>query len=165
MAQICLAANAAMAFTSDLRRLLSTVCVATHSNQPNISPPSFDKPSIPYNVAAEKTIASYTPSLTSFLTLSCSAANPVLKPVPVLGLQANEHTSGPSRIVTLDLSKQLGIEDYAATSPNLLASFLRVCTGESLETASSSTSQVGAARLLLFRSLVFEFSNKKPPFF
>ncbi|GAQ86237.1 hypothetical protein KFL_002780010 [Klebsormidium nitens] len=70
-----------------------------------------------------------------------SAANPVLKPVPVMGLQAKEHTSGPSRVVTLDLSKQLGIEEYAATSPNLLASFVRVCTGETLETTSSSTSQ------------------------
>lgn len=73
----------------------------------------------------------------------CSAANPFLKPVPVLGLTAEEHTSGPSRIVTLDLSKQLGIDDYAATSPNLLASFVRVCTRDAWETASCSTFQVG----------------------
>ncbi|KAG6555306.1 hypothetical protein Mapa_003349 [Marchantia paleacea] len=70
-----------------------------------------------------------------------SAANPVLKAIPILGLHACDHRSGPSRISTLDLSEQMEIDGYAASSPNLLASFLRVCTGESLTTTATATSQ------------------------
>ena len=71
-----------------------------------------------------------------------SAANPRMAPVPVLGLKSSEHRSGASRVVNLDLSKELEIDGYPATSPNLLASFLRICEGEELTTGSCATSQV-----------------------
>ena len=71
-----------------------------------------------------------------------SAANPRMAPVPVLGLQSSEHRTGATRVVNLDLSEQLEIDGYPATSPNLLASFLRINEGEELTTESCATSQV-----------------------
>lgn len=50
------------------------------------------------------------------------------------------HESGPTRIIPFDLSAQMHI-DYPATSPNLIASFLRICKDESLETKATATSQ------------------------
>lgn len=69
-----------------------------------------------------------------------SAANPAMKPIPVLVHAATHHESGPTRVIPFDLSSQLGL-DYAATSPNLMASFIRVVRGESLQTTASATSQ------------------------
>jgi gentisate 1,2-dioxygenase len=70
-----------------------------------------------------------------------SAANPVMAPIPVAGMPASEHRSGPSRVISLDVSKEIDVEGYQATTPNLLASFVRVCVGESLTTKSTATSQ------------------------
>lgn len=69
-----------------------------------------------------------------------SAANPTMKPVPVLLHPASLHEAGPSRVIPFDLSEHLGIA-YRATSPNLMASFIRVCQGESLATTATATSQ------------------------
>ncbi|KAJ1441109.1 RmlC-like cupin domain-containing protein [Ochromonadaceae sp. CCMP2298] len=69
-----------------------------------------------------------------------SAANPHMAPVPVAVLAADQHESGPTRIIPFDLSRQMHIE-YPATSPNLLASFLRICENESLTTHTAATSQ------------------------
>ena len=71
-----------------------------------------------------------------------SSANPDMLPIPNLGLEAKEHTTGPTRVTSLDASNFIGIDDYPASSPNLLASFLRVCIGESLTTSACATSQV-----------------------
>ncbi|KAH9331547.1 hypothetical protein KI387_003655 [Taxus chinensis] len=71
-----------------------------------------------------------------------SAANPKMKPIPITGLHAKEHTSGPTRVTSLDGSEAMGIEGgYPASSPNLLASFLRISVGECLTTNASATSQ------------------------
>ncbi|KAL2641304.1 hypothetical protein R1flu_008891 [Riccia fluitans] len=70
-----------------------------------------------------------------------SAANPLLKGIPVLGLNASDHRYGPSRVSTLDLSEKMDIIGYPASSPNLLASFVRICVGESLTTSATATSQ------------------------
>jgi len=52
------------------------------------------------------------------------------------------HQHGPSRVDALDLQKELAL-NYPATAPNLLASFVRVLTGETLDTgiAHGATSQ------------------------
>ena len=48
--------------------------------------------------------------------------------------------SGETRVIPFDLSTQMQIP-YPATSPNLMASFLRICADEELETIASATSQ------------------------
>jgi len=70
-----------------------------------------------------------------------SAANPVLKPVPVLVHPPELHQSGDSRIIPFDLSVLMDIEGAACTTPNLMASFVRVKEGESIETQATATSQ------------------------
>jgi len=69
-----------------------------------------------------------------------SAANPELAAIPVLVHPPELHQTGPTRIIPFDLHKQLNIE-YPATSPNLMASYLRICPGESLDSSAVATSQ------------------------
>lgn len=68
------------------------------------------------------------------------AANPQMPIIPVLAHPPELHQSGSTREIPFDLSKSLEVP-YAATSPNLYAAFLRVCTGESIETSAVATSQ------------------------
>jgi gentisate 1,2-dioxygenase len=68
-------------------------------------------------------------------------ANPAMSEVPVRIFPAALHTSGPTRVVPLDLSDALQL-DYPATAPNLLASFLRIDESDNLETGvTHATSQ------------------------
>lgn len=69
-----------------------------------------------------------------------SAANPELKPVPVLVHPPELHESGPTRIHPFDLAKHMQI-DGSATSPNLMASFIRINIGERISTEAMATSQ------------------------
>lgn len=69
-----------------------------------------------------------------------SAANPDMPKIDFIVLPAEEHKSGPTRVIPFDLSKAIGVE-YTATSPNLLASYLRITDGESLDTEACATSQ------------------------
>ena len=70
-----------------------------------------------------------------------SAANPQLSPIPVLVHPATVHESGPTAIHPFDISDFLQI-DYPCTSPNLLASFLRIVQGETCTTSvTQATSQ------------------------
>lgn len=69
-----------------------------------------------------------------------SAANPTMEPVPVAVHPPSLHQSGPTRIIPFDLRNQLGV-DYQATSPNLMAAFLRINPSESLDTTATATSQ------------------------
>lgn len=69
-----------------------------------------------------------------------SAANPHMAQVPVRGHDASLHESGPTRVIPFDLSRHMDI-DYTASSPNLLASFIRICDNESLNTSATATSQ------------------------
>mmetsp|Transcript_15567 Transcript_15567/g.14100 ORF Transcript_15567/g.14100 Transcript_15567/m.14100 type:complete len:345 (-) Transcript_15567:168-1202(-) len=69
-----------------------------------------------------------------------SAANPFMAPVPVLAHPALLHESGPTRIIPFDLSEHLNLS-YPATSPNLLASFIRINPNESIKSDASATSQ------------------------
>jgi len=70
-----------------------------------------------------------------------SSANPSMIPIPIHKLDFFEHTTGPSRVTPLDISKEIGINNYPATSPNLLASFVRICVGDSVTTNTCATSQ------------------------
>ena len=54
-------------------------------------------------------------------------------------LRTQIHT-GPTRVILFDLGEKLEV-DYAATSPNLLAAYVRIVRGESIQTAARATSQ------------------------
>ena len=68
------------------------------------------------------------------------ACDPAITPVPVLVHPPALHESGPTRVIPFDLSKELKV-DYEATSPNLMASYIRINSGESLSVNATATSQ------------------------
>jgi len=74
-----------------------------------------------------------------------SSANPIgarlIPRVPHRSFPASLYDSGPTRIVELDLSAELGC-DYPATGPGLLANFVRIVAGESVSFDPNATSQV-----------------------
>jgi hypothetical protein len=70
-----------------------------------------------------------------------SAANPKMSPVPILTHGANLHENGITRIIPFDLSNFLNCE-YLATSPNLLASFIKICENDKINTHANATSQI-----------------------
>jgi gentisate 1,2-dioxygenase len=69
-----------------------------------------------------------------------AAANPVMAPIPVLVHPAILHEQGSTRIIPFDINDCLDI-DSPCTSPNLMASFVRVCETESIDTKAVATSQ------------------------
>ncbi|PJA33322.1 MAG: hypothetical protein CO187_01805, partial [Zetaproteobacteria bacterium CG_4_9_14_3_um_filter_53_7] len=70
-----------------------------------------------------------------------SAATPDLNEVPIQPFPASLHEQGETRVIALDLSKELGTP-YLATSPNLLASYIRICANEKISTRIAATSEV-----------------------
>lgn len=74
-----------------------------------------------------------------------SSANPIgaklISRVPHRSFPASLYDAGPTRIVELDLSDELGC-DYPATGPGLLANFVRIVAGESVAFDPNATSQV-----------------------
>ena len=69
------------------------------------------------------------------------AASPRLSKVPIRSFPASLHESGETRIIPLDLSVELGTL-YLATTPNLLASYIRINTSEALQSRAVSSSEV-----------------------
>lgn len=73
------------------------------------------------------------------------AANPLasgsISPIPIVQFPASLHASGPSRIIPLDISLQLG-SPAPASSASLLASFLRINPNDSLTTPNRATSHL-----------------------
>jgi gentisate 1,2-dioxygenase len=73
------------------------------------------------------------------------AANPLASGatphVPFAAFPASLHEDGPTRMVPLDLSAQLGTTG-PATGPGLLASFMRIVAGESVTTRTIATSEL-----------------------
>jgi gentisate 1,2-dioxygenase len=69
-----------------------------------------------------------------------SAANPTMAPIPVLVYPPMLHQTGETRIIPFNLNDMLKI-DEDCTSPNLMASFVRVCVGDSIKTKANATSQ------------------------
>ncbi|OBH09676.1 cupin [Mycobacterium sp. E1715] len=74
------------------------------------------------------------------------AANPIgsghVPQVPVTRFDADTYTDQPTGVIPLDLSKELGIDTGAATSPALLANFVRIRPGEQVDTSPNATSQL-----------------------
>ena len=73
------------------------------------------------------------------------AADPIglklISRVPYHDFPASLYKDGPTRIIALDLSKELGV-DYPATGPGLLAHFVRVVHGEQQSLNPLATSQL-----------------------
>jgi len=74
------------------------------------------------------------------------AANPIgsghAPQVPIAQFGPELYLNEPTGVVPLDLSTQLGIADGAATSPALLANFVRIRAGEQIDTSPNATSQL-----------------------
>ncbi len=62
--------------------------------------------------------------------------------VPLARFGRELYLDAPTGVIALDLSKELGIGDGPATSPGLLASFVRIRAGERLATSPNATSQL-----------------------
>ena len=73
------------------------------------------------------------------------AADPIglklISRVPYHNFPASLYKDGPTRIITLDLSKELGVA-YPATGPGLLTHFVRVVHGEQQTLNPVATSQL-----------------------
>lgn len=74
------------------------------------------------------------------------AANPLatgrISRIPAAQFGPELYADGPTRVVPLDLAGELGIAEGAATSPGLLASFVRIRAGERVATAPNATSEL-----------------------
>ena len=74
------------------------------------------------------------------------AANPIgsghVPQVPIVRFGPEIYLDQPTGVVSLDLSKQLGVSGGAATSPALLANFVRIRAGEQIDTSANATSQL-----------------------
>ncbi|GDY13269.1 hypothetical protein LBMAG53_21470 [Planctomycetota bacterium] len=70
-----------------------------------------------------------------------SAADPRLPAVPYAVLPADQHAPGPTRNIVWDLSDRLGCP-WPATTPGLLAGFLRINAGETIAAQSEATSHL-----------------------
>lgn len=74
------------------------------------------------------------------------AANPIgsghTSHVPITSFGRELYVDGPTRIIPLDLSTELGIDDGPATSPALVAHFVRIRAGERIATSPNATSQL-----------------------
>jgi len=74
------------------------------------------------------------------------AANPVgsghVPPVPIVKFGPETYLDQPTGVVPLDLSKELGVSGSEATSPALLANFVRIRAGEQIDTSPNATSQL-----------------------
>ncbi|MDQ6962041.1 MAG: hypothetical protein Q9M28_05870 [Mariprofundaceae bacterium] len=70
-----------------------------------------------------------------------SAATPNLKDIPIQPFPASLHEQGQTRVIALDLSQELETP-YLATTPNLLANYIRIQKDEQIKTAVSATSEV-----------------------
>ena len=70
-----------------------------------------------------------------------SAVNPPMPKIDVIDYPSSLHQGGETRIVPFDLSKQLETS-YAATSPNLMANFIKISAGDTIKTDAKVTSQM-----------------------
>jgi gentisate 1,2-dioxygenase len=75
-----------------------------------------------------------------------TAADPIgsghISRVPIAGFPRSLYQGGPTGVVPLDLSAELGIASGPATSPGLLANFVRIAVGDRLTTHPNATSQL-----------------------
>ena len=75
-----------------------------------------------------------------------AAADPIRSghtpPVPLMSFPRSLYDGDATRVVPLDLSAALGITSGPATSPGLLASFVRIAPGDEITTDANATSQL-----------------------
>ena len=69
------------------------------------------------------------------------ASNPNMKPIPIYTHPPELHQNGITRIIPFEINNAMDI-DTKCTSPNLMASFIRICVGENIDTEATATSQV-----------------------
>ncbi|MDQ6954049.1 MAG: cupin domain-containing protein [Mariprofundaceae bacterium] len=70
-----------------------------------------------------------------------AAATPDLSAIPIQPFPASLHETGTTRVIELDISTMLGTS-YPASSPCLLANYVHICSGESIQTHAQATSEV-----------------------
>ncbi|MCM3727423.1 cupin [Neobacillus cucumis] len=74
-----------------------------------------------------------------------TAADPIgsgiISPIPAKEFNPELYNSGETRIVTIDLSVELRTE-YPVTSPSLLTNFIRITSGDSINTNPNATSEL-----------------------
>lgn len=70
-----------------------------------------------------------------------SAVNPPMPKIDVVDYPSSLHEQGDTRIIPFDLSKRLDIQ-YPATSPNLMANFIKINPNDTLKTQAQATSQM-----------------------
>ncbi len=70
-----------------------------------------------------------------------SAAAPNIPPLSVQFFPASLHESGKTRVIPLDLSEEIKTS-YPATTPNLLANYIRINPNDALQTSAHASSQV-----------------------
>lgn len=76
-----------------------------------------------------------------YTTAADPIGNGIISPIPAKEFGPELYNSGETRIVTLDLSNELKT-DYKATSPSLLAQFIRIEAGDSIKTEPNATSEL-----------------------
>ncbi|EDN68478.1 conserved hypothetical protein [Beggiatoa sp. PS] len=70
-----------------------------------------------------------------------SSANPDIASIPIQAFPAQLHEEGETRIIELSLAEIIGTP-YPATTPNLLANYIRIQANENIAAAVNSTSEV-----------------------
>ena len=70
-----------------------------------------------------------------------SAVNPDMPKVTIEAFDSSLYKTGNTRIIPLDLSPALKT-NYPATTPNLMASFVRICAGEMIVTSAKTSSEM-----------------------
>ncbi len=70
-----------------------------------------------------------------------SAVNPPMPKIDVIAYPSSLHEEGETRVIPFDLSKEITTQ-YPATSPNLLANFIRIRGNETIKTDAKATSQM-----------------------
>ena len=74
-----------------------------------------------------------------------TAANPLeegfIPELPIVKFPHGLHEEGPTRVIPLDVSERLKCP-YPATSPIILAHFIRIRSGENMKTSPNETSEV-----------------------
>jgi gentisate 1,2-dioxygenase len=75
-----------------------------------------------------------------------TAANPIgsghTSRIPLTRFGRDLYADAPTGVIPLDLSRELGIADGPATSPGLLANFVRIRAGEHVAASPNATSQL-----------------------
>ncbi|MBU8786935.1 cupin [Bacillus glycinifermentans] len=76
-----------------------------------------------------------------YTTASDPVGSGIISPVPIKEFGPELYRSGETRIIPLDISNELKT-DYPASSPSLLAHFVKIRTGDTINTKPNATSEL-----------------------